>query len=154
MATIEQIEAKLTALLVNINPQQRRNLAKKIGMQLRKSQSERIAKQQNPDGSAYEPRKVQRQAKRAKGRVKRKAMFAKLRTARFLKVWSNSDEISVGYAGNRTNTAYVASVHQYGLTVKIGRNLKKYKYPQRELLGFTDKDLEMIEELVVEQLAL
>ena len=45
MATVEQIEAKLTALLANINPQQRRNLAKNIGMRLRKSQSERIAKQ-------------------------------------------------------------------------------------------------------------
>lgn len=149
MATVEQIEAKLTALLANINPQQRRNLAKNIGMRLRKSQSERIAKQQNPDGSAYEPRKVQRQAKRAKGRVKRKAMFAKLRTARFLKVRSNSDEIVVGFEGN---SAHIANIHQQGLTAKVKGNIKT-KYAQRELLGFTDKDLEMIEELVVEQLA-
>lgn len=150
MATVEQIEAKLTALLANINPQQRRNLAKKIGMRLRKSQSERIANQQNPDGSAYEPRKVQRQAKRAKGRVKRKAMFAKLRTARFLKVRSNSDEIVVGFEGN---FAHIVNIHQQGLTAKVKGNIKT-KYAQCELLGFTDKDLEMIEELVVEQLAI
>lgn len=117
MATVEQIEAKLTALLANINPQQRRNLAKNIGMRLRKSQSERIAK---------------------------------LRTARFLKVRSNSDEVVVGFEGN---SAHIANIHQRGLTAKVKGNIK-IKYAQRELLGFTDKDLEMIEELVVEQLAI
>ncbi|MGF7432101.1 phage virion morphogenesis protein [Pasteurella bettyae] len=151
MATVDEIHAKLTALLANISPPQRRKLAKNIGMQLRKSQSARIVQQQNPDGSAYEPRKPRKErvkSRKTKGRVKRQAMFAKLRTARFLKVRSNSDEVSVGFEGRN---AHIANVHQYGLTARVRGNLKA-KYAQRELLGFTDNDLDMIEDLMIEAL--
>ena len=57
MATVEEVQAKLTALIANLSPQARRQLGRKIGQALRKSQSNRIARQQNPDGSAFEPTK-------------------------------------------------------------------------------------------------
>ncbi|WP_439291249.1 phage virion morphogenesis protein [Lonepinella koalarum] len=155
MATIDEIQAKFTALLANISPQQRRKLARDIGFKLRKSQANRIAKQQNPDGTAYEPRKPQRvskKAKNAKGRVKHKAMFAKLRTARFFKVRSNQAEVSVGFKGS---DSAIANVHQYGLASRVQKKSeRKVKYAQRELLGFADQDLELIENLIVEQLSL
>ncbi|MCK3658558.1 phage tail protein [Pasteurellaceae bacterium Pebbles2] len=151
MATIDEIHAKFTALLANISPQQRRNLAKNIGQQLRKSQQTRIAKQQAPDGSVYEPRKVQKAKKNAKGRVKRKAMFTKLRTARFLKVRSNSEQVSVGFSGSN---AAIANVHQLGLSSRVKRTANfKVKYAQRELLGFTDQDMGLIEKLLIEQIS-
>ncbi len=87
MATVEEVQAKLTALIANLSLQARRQLGRKIGQALRKRQSNRIARQQNPDGSAFEPRKPRKEF-RKKGRIKRKAMFAKLRTARHLKVRS------------------------------------------------------------------
>lgn len=151
MATVEEVQAKLTALIANLSPQARRQLGRKIGQALRKSQSNRIARQQNPDGSAFEPRKPRKEFGKKKGRIKRKAMFAKLRTARHLKVRSNGNEVSVGFNGS---SATIAAVHQYGLKGTVNRNKGvKVQYAQRELLGFSDEDVELIENLILEQLS-
>lgn len=152
MATVEEIQAKLTALIANLSPQARRQLGRKIGQALRKSQSNRIARQQNPDGSAFEPRKPRKEFGKKKGRIKRKAMFAKLRTARHLKVWSNGNEVSVGFNGS---SAAIAAVHQYGLSASPSKNKDfKVQYAQRELLGFSESDVDLIENLIIEQLSL
>lgn len=152
MATVEQAQAKLMALINNLSPQARRQLARNIGQALRKSQQARIARQQNPDGTAFEPRKPQKQFGKKKGRIKRKAMFAKLRTAKYLKVRSNGNEVAVGFT---ESSSIIANIHQYGL---IGTVNKKYglkvRYAQRELLGFSESDVELIENLIIEQLSL
>ena len=151
MATVEEVQAKLTALIANLSPQARRQLGRKIGQALRKSQSNRIARQQNPDGSAFEPRKPRKEFGKKKGRIKRKAMFAKLRTARHLKVRSNGNEVSVGFNGS---SAAIAAVHQYGLTARPSKEKDfKVQYAQRELLGFTEEDIEMIERFVLRAIA-
>lgn len=152
MATVEEVQAKLTALIANLSPQARRQLGRKIGQALRKSQSNRIARQQNPDGSAFEPRKPRKEFGKKKGRIKRKAMFTKLRTARHLKVRSNGNEVSVGFNGS---SAAIAAVHQYGLSASPSKNKDfKVQYAQRELLGFSESDVELIENLIIEQLSL
>lgn len=151
MATVEEVQAKLTALIANLSPQARRQLGRKIGQALRKSQSNRIARQQNPDGSAFEPRKPRKEFGKKKGRIKRKVMFAKLRTARHLKVRSNGNEISVGFNGS---SAAIAAVHQYGLSASPSKNKDfKVQYAQRELLGFSESDVDLIEDLIIEQLS-
>lgn len=150
MATVDEIHAKLTALINNLNPQGRRQLAKNIGQVLRKSQQARIARQQNPDGTAFEPRKVQKKLRNKKGRVKRKAMFAKLRTAKYLKVRSNANEVTVGFNGT---AAYIANIHQYGLMGTVNKKTgRKIRYAQRGVLGFSHEDLEMIEDVLLEHL--
>ncbi|HHF7273806.1 TPA: phage virion morphogenesis protein [Haemophilus influenzae] len=152
MATVEEIQAKLTALIANLSPQVRRQLGRKIGQALRKSQSNRIARQQNLDGTAFEPRKPRKEFGKKKGRIKRKAMFAKLRTARHLKARSNGNEVSVGFNGS---SAAIAAVHQYGLHSSPSKNKDfKVQYAQRELLGFSESDVELIENLIIEQLSL
>lgn len=151
MATVEEVQAKLTALIANLSPQARRQLGRKIGQALRKSQSNRIARQQNPDGSAFEPRKPRKEFGKKKGRIKRKAMFTKLRTARHLKVRSNGNEVSVGFNGS---SAAIAAVHQYGLSASPSKNKDfKVQYAQRELLGFSESDVDLIEDLIIEQLS-
>lgn len=151
MATVEEIQAKLTALIANLSPQARRQLGRKIGQALRKSQSNRITRQQNPDGSAFEPRKPRKEFGKKKGRIKRKAMFAKLRTAKYLKIRANGNEVLVGFNGS---SATIAAVHQYGLKGTVNRNKGvKVQYAQRELLGFSDEDVELIENLILEQLS-
>ena len=152
MATVEQVQAKLTSLINNLAPQARRQLARNIGQALRKSQQARIARQQNPDGTAFEPRKPQKQFGKKKGRIKRKAMFAKLRTAKHLKVRSKANEVSVGFSGS---SGAIAAVHQYGLQGTVDKNKGfKVQYAQRELLGFSESDVELIENLIIEQLSL
>ena len=152
MATVDEIQAKLTALIANLSPQARRSLGRKIGQALHKSQANRIARQQNPDGSAFEPRKPRKDFRKKQGRIKRKAMFAKLRTAQHLKVRSNGNEVSVGFNGA---SAAIAAVHQYGLQGTVDKNKGfKVQYAQRELLGFAESDVELIENLIIEQLSL
>nr|DAS61009.1 MAG TPA: virion morphogenesis protein [Caudoviricetes sp.] len=152
MATVEEVQAKLNALINNLSPQSRRQLARNIGQALRKNQQARIARQENPDGTAFEPRKPRKEFRKKKGRIKRKAMFAKLRTARHLKVRSNGNEVSVGFNGS---SAAIAAVHQYGLSASPSKNKDfKVQYAQRELLGFSESDVELIENLIIEQLSL
>ena len=152
MATVEEVQAQLTALINNLSPQARRQLARNIGQALRKNQQARIARQENPDGTAFEPRKPRKEFGKKKGRIKRKAMFAKLRTARYFKIQSNANEVSVGFNGS---SAMIAKVHQYGLMSSPSKTKDfKVRYAQRELLGFSQSDLEIIEDLVIEQLSI
>lgn len=152
MASVEEIQAKLTALINNLSPQSHRQLARNIGQALRKNQQARIARQENPDGTAFEPRKPRKEFGKKKGRIKRKAMFAKLRTARYFKIQSNANDVSVGFNGS---SATIANVHQYGLQGTVNKNKGvKVQYAQRELLGFSESDVELIENLIIEQLSL
>ena len=152
MATVEEVQTKLSALINNLSPQARRQLARNIGQALRKNQQARIARQENPDGTAFEPRKPRKEFGKKKGRIKRKAMFAKLRTARYFKIQSNANEVSVGFNGS---SAMIAKVHQYGLMSSPSKTKDfKVRYAQRELLGFSQSDLDIIEDLVIEQLSI
>ena len=152
MTTVEEVQAKLTALINNLSPQSRRQLARNIGQALRKNQQARIARQENPDGTAFEPRKPRKEFGKKKGRIKRKAMFAKLRTARYFKIQSNANEVSVGFNGS---SAMIAKVHQYGLISSPSKTKDfKVRYAQRELLGFSQSDLDVIEDLVLAQLSM
>ena len=152
MATVEEVQAKLNALINNLSPQARRQLARNIGQALRKNQQARIARQENPDGTAFEPRKPRKEFGKKKGRIKRKAMFAKLRTARYFKIQSNANEVSVGFNGS---SAMIAKVHQYGLMSSPSKTKDfKVRYAQRELLGFSQSDLDIIEDLVLAQLSM
>ncbi|WP_261537034.1 phage virion morphogenesis protein, partial [Burkholderia multivorans] len=85
---LSRAEEWASGLLGQLTSAQRARLAKELAAELRRRQSRRIAEARNPDGSRYAPRKPQ--ARRKKGRIRR-AMFAKLRTARFLKTTSSAD---------------------------------------------------------------
>lgn len=148
MSELQPLQARLDALIAQLSPQKRVRLARDIGRQLATSQRQRIARQQNPDGSAFAPRKPQ---KSRKGSIKKRAMFAKLRTARFMRIRTNADGVEIGYTGQN---AHIAAVHQYGLESKVNRRANwKVKYDRRELLGFNDDDLEIVEGLVLQYLA-
>ena len=49
----------------------------------------------------------------------------------------------VGKAGQ------IARVNQYGLRDKVNKRGLEVQYPQRELLGLTDAEIEMIEDIVL-----
>ena len=134
-------------LLARLEPGARRQLNQQIGRELRRSQQQRIAAQRNPDGSAFAPRKP-RQLRAKKGRIKRQ-MFAKLRQAKHLKVQSSADAIAIGFMGR---VARIARVHQYGLRDRPDRRQAEVQYERRELLGFTDADLELIRDQLLEHL--
>src|SRR5690606_1663008 len=115
---------------------------------LRRNQAQRIAQQQNPDGSAFEPRKPRLREK--KGRIRRTAMFGKLRTAKFMRVKYNPDSAGVEFAAR---VQRIARVHQDGGSDRVSRNGPRVRYPQRQLLGFSREDLRLIQNLLVNHLA-
>ena len=146
---LSQLEDWCAPLLAKLGAGQRRSLARTIAVQLRRSQSQRIAAQQNPDGSAYEPRHRQT-ASSKQGRIKRNAMFARLRTARWLKTRATADAATVEFAGR---VARIARVHQEGGTDYVRAGGPTARYAQRQLLGFTDTDRDLIRDLLIEHLA-
>ncbi len=137
------------ALLAKLEPKQRRQLNQGIARKLRRSQQQRIAAQRNPDGTPYAPRKARQPLRSKQGRVKQK-MFTKLRQARHLKLQSDASSIAIGFLAR---TARIARVHQYGLRDRPGRNSPDVQYNRRELLGFTDADLDMIRDELLAHLA-
>lgn len=150
MNELQPLHNRLDALIANLSPQKRSQLAREVGRELAKSQRQRIARQQNPDGTPYEPRKRQR-IKSKKGSVKANAMFAKLRTARLMKTQTNADGVEIGYTGQN---AFIAEVHQYGKSARVQPRANwKVKYERRELLGFSDEDVGLVEALAVKCLA-
>lgn len=140
------LESWAAPLLATLTGAQRRSLAREVGQVLRKSQQERIAAQQNPDGSDYAPRKVQQtRARQAKGRIRR-SMFTKLRTARFLKILLDDEGVSVGYTGR---AAAIASVHQEGQRDAVRPGGPSVRYESRRLLGLTDADRQLIANMIL-----
>lgn len=147
MSEFKPFEEKLKGLLDAMSPAARRRLAVDIAKKLRQSQQQRIKSQKAPDGTAYAPRKPQR-IRAKKGRVKRE-MFAKLRTARYMKASGNDSAALVEFTGR---VQRIARVHQYGLTDYATKIAIKVNYPRRELLGVSESDKIFIESLVLEHI--
>ncbi|WP_270222430.1 phage virion morphogenesis protein [Kosakonia cowanii] len=149
MSEFKPFEEKLKGLLDAMSPAARRRLAVDIAKRLRQSQQQRIKSQKAPDGTAYAPRKPQR-IRDKKGRVKR-TMFAKLRNARYLKASGDDKSAVVEFTGK---VKRIARVHQSGLKDKPARNSAEVQYPARPLLGFSDEDTALVENIIIEHLAL
>ncbi|PRG70984.1 phage virion morphogenesis protein [Burkholderia cenocepacia] len=144
---LSRAEDWAAGLLGQLAPAQRAVLAKGLAAELRRRHSRRIAEARNPDGSRYAPRKPQ--ARRKKGRIRR-AMFAKLRTARFLKTASTADASVLHFT---RQVERIARVHQEGLRDRVERNGPVVQYPARELLGLADADVAWIAEDILAFLA-
>lgn len=148
---LEALEDWAAGLLAQLEPASRNKLAQSVGKGLRLSQQQRIIAQRNPDASKYAPRK-RRNLRGKKGRVKRRVkMFTKLRLARFLRIQGDENSISVGFTGR---VARIARVHQHGLKDRAVRSAPVVKYHQRESLGYTDLDLAIVREHLVNHLTL
>ena len=131
------------ALLAKLQPAQRRAINHKVAIDLRRSQAQRIKAQQGPDGAAYPARKRRKEFKGKNGRIKRQkaAMFAKIRTAKHLKVKATGDQIEVGFFGW---VARVAHVHQFGQQDRLSKKGPLYKYRERPLLGMSEANRTLI----------
>lgn len=149
---LTQLEQWAGPLLAKLAPTQRRQLARTIAVDLRRSQQRRIAAQVAPDGTSYASRKRQVESLREKrGTIRRRkdAMFAKLRTARWLKTNVTHEGVEVGFFGR---VARLARVHQEGGMDRVAPDGPMATYPARPLLGFTATDRAMVRDRVLEYL--
>lgn len=79
----------------------------------------------------------------------RQEMYKGLAKAKSLKVKVGPQGVMVGFYGR---VARIARVAQYGLYDNVRPGGPRVKYDQRELLGFTDADYDMIRDLLAEHL--
>lgn len=146
MNNIQDLALYLQPFIDSLSVSERIKLAKKIGRDLRTSQRQRITAQQNPDGSAYIPRRTR--IREQKGKIKRK-MFTRIKSNTHLKVLSNSESVAVGFIGR---VSRIANIHQHGLRDRASRSAPNTVYPKRELLGFTNKEIQLVEESFLKHL--
>lgn len=147
MADELSLDSWLEPLIAKLNIRQRRQLLRKIGTEMRRRTAERIAAQRNPDATPFVPRKAQPAWRQKQGRIKRSAMFGRIRKPAFLKMQSTDNEAAVGFAGR---TGRIAKAHQFGLRDKVSPNGKSYDYPKRELLGFGEHDRQWITNMIMD----
>ncbi|KAA5965122.1 MULTISPECIES: phage virion morphogenesis protein [unclassified Pantoea] len=148
MSELQLVNDRLEALLSSLSAPARKEMARNIGRKLRASQQQNIKRQQAPDGTPFKPRKTQ-PVRSKKGRIKRE-MFAKLRTAKYMKMQASPNEAVIEFAGN---VQRMARVHHYGLRDRPSRKGKEVQYEARPLLGISDNDMQLIEQEIINQLS-
>jgi len=149
---LRAIELWAGALLAKLQPGQRRIVNRQVAQDLRRSQAQRIASQQAPDGATYTARKRCKELRGKKGRIKRQkaAMFDKLRTQKHLKIRQDENQLSVGFFGR---VARIARVHQEGLKDRVSKKGPEYQYPARRLLGLSATDQALIRDSLLRHLS-
>jgi len=143
MSELQLVNDRLEALISSLSAPARKEMARSIGRKLRASQQQNIKRQQAPDGTPFKARKTQ-PVRSKKGRIKRE-MFAKLRTAKYMKMQASPNEAVIEFAGN---VQRMARVHHYGLRDRPSRKGKEVLYDSRPLLGISHHDFNLIEDMI------
>lgn len=132
MADLHEVEEWLGALLSQLEPAARTKMLREVARDVRRIQQNNIMLQRSPEGTAWEPRRVTARTK--SGRIRRK-MFAKLKTAKYLKAQANADMAEIAFV---PAVQKLVRVHHYGLRDRVNRRGNEVKYAERPLLGVND----------------
>ena len=132
MAELHDVEAWLGALLSQLEPAMRTKMLREVARDVRRIQQNNITMQRSPDGTAWEPRRVTARTK--PGRIRRK-MFAKLKTAKYLKAQANANVAEIAFV---PGVQKLVRVHHYGLRDRVNRHGTEVKYAKRPLLGVNE----------------
>lgn len=141
MSDFKEIEKICAYLLGKLDDKEIARVNRAIASTIRQSQSARIGRQENPDGSAYQSRKI---IKNRKGEIRRGAMFNKLKTARWLKHFSNAKGITITFD---RRVRRIAKVHQFGEVERFDG--VEIHTPERQLLGLTDAEQQAILDAII-----
>ncbi|MDC6286804.1 phage virion morphogenesis protein [Ralstonia pseudosolanacearum] len=147
MSEFRELEAWLAGMLTKLDAPARRTLARAVAAELRRRQAARIAEQRNPDGSPYVPRKPQ--LRHRAGRIRR-AMFMRLRLARYMKAQADANTAVVAFVDKAQR---IATVHHFGLRDRVNKAGLTAQYSTRELLGLDAGDVHRITDLVLRHLS-
>lgn len=143
---LKQLEEWITPLINRLSPKERRLLAREVARDLRIANRNRIKAQTNPDGTPFEPRN---ELRGRSGQIRRRGMFSKISTAKYLRIKTNANAAEVGFLGR---VARIARVHHYGLRDRVEPGGPQHKYARRELIGITAADAERIGNSVLSHL--
>jgi phage virion morphogenesis protein len=141
---MERLDHTLDGLAAALSPAGRRKLGLKIGQQIRRANVARIGKNVAPDGTPFTPRLRQKSKKKLKNR-----MFTKLKATQHMRLTRTPDEITLSFKGR---SGRIAEVHHFGLRDRVNKTTT-HKYAARPLLGFSQSDLDAIEDLLLAHVA-
>lgn len=143
MAELHEVDAWLAALLSQLEPAARKKMLREVARDVRRIQQANITAQRSPDGTAWEPRRVTARSK--KGRIRR-GMFAKMKTAKYLKAQASTDAAEIAFV---PAVQKLARVHHYGLRDRVNRRGTMVKYASRPLLGANDETVISVREILL-----
>jgi len=138
-----EVDAWLAALLSQLEPAARKKMLREVARDVRRIQQANITAQRSPGGTAWEPRRVSARSK--KGRIRR-GMFAKLKTAKYLKAQAGADAAEVAFV---PAVQKLARVHHHGLRDRVSRRGPVVKYAERPLLGVNDEVEALVREILL-----
>lgn len=131
----------LGTLYNTLTPTGRRAMMRSVVQAVRREQMGRIAKQQDPSGNRYAPRSIDpTREDQARG-----PMFKKLRLIRNMVTEHSESEGLVGFAAR---VERIAQVHQEGQPDRPRDGMRRVPYPERQLLGVSNKT----EKIVMQQI--
>ena len=137
----DRLNATLDRMMDALSPAGKRRLLYAIARRAAAENRKRIGANLTPDGAPMIERK-KRKGVRAR-------MFAKLKTTRWLKVKTWPDEARIFFTGG---AAGLAREHHYGLRARLTRKTqKRVPMPARPLLGITENDRSMIEDMILDR---
>ncbi len=133
---LQALEDWVQPLIAQLDRKARRQLARKVAWSCAV-----------PSASASSPTQSRRHALRAPqatascpaGAIRRRAMFSKIRTARYLKAKGTAKGAEVGFT---SHVAHIARIHQEGRRALVDRDGPRIRYPERRLIGYTAEDRE------------
>ena len=147
MAELHAVEEWLGALLSQLEPAMRTKILREVARDVRRIQQNNITLQRSPDGTAWEPRRVTARTKA--GRIRRK-MFAKLKTAKYLKAQANANMAEIAFV---PGVQKLVRVHHYGLRDRVNRRGTEVKYAERPLLGINNDVESLVQETLLRWLS-
>lgn len=83
---------------------------------------------------------------RRRGGLRRRTMFRRLASSKYLRVNTSDKGFWVGFTGK---VSEIAGVHHYGLRDRPSLKAQMMTYPKRELLGATQADQDMLMDMVL-----
>lgn len=135
------LTAWLDSFAEKLSATQKRELLRIIAQGLRVRMRDRINRQKDPSGRRFKPRKRDQV-----GSIKRGALFQKI-GGHIVTRYSDS-RAEVGFNGS---TGRIAKIHQYGLLDRPNKKSRRsVRYSKRELVGFSDEDVQFIKDTVVQ----
>ena len=99
-----------------------------------------MSAQEAPDGTSWAQRKVK----------SRRKMMAGLRLGKRLKVQSSTQHVQIGWT---SRAGGIARVHHYGLRDRVSKRGVRVKYEERQLLGLSHADTDMVSEIIEDMVA-
>ena len=129
---LAQLPLWVRGIAETMSPAKRRQVARKIGIELRKANQSRTAAQSDADGNAFV----------APLQAKNNPMFREITNARHFQVKPTDSQVAIGFGGS---AGRIAKIHQEGQMSEVRPGSRKYPYPVRTLVGINANDERLVE---------